>query len=85
MNPVRRRKKGSKNKANAEVRELARTYTTVAIKTLAALMLSHFPPGRAPRPRAVVAARTVAEIGMHQYDAGTILRLDKIEAAQRRP
>src|ERR1700719_1226092 len=31
---------GSKNKANAEVRELARTYTTVAIKTLAALMLS---------------------------------------------
>ena len=43
MNPhpsVRGRKKGSKNKANAEVRELARTYTTVAIKTLAALMLS---------------------------------------------
>ena|ERR1700674_4106661 len=30
------------------------------------------------------AARTVAEIGMHQYDADTILRkLDKIEAAQR--
>ena len=43
MNPhpsVRGRRKGSKNKANAEVRELARTYTTVAIKTLAALMLS---------------------------------------------
>ena len=43
MNPrpsVKGRKKGSKNKANAEVRELARTYTTVAIKTLAALMLS---------------------------------------------
>ena len=30
------------------------------------------------------AARTVAEIGMHQYDADTILRkLDKVEAAQR--
>jgi hypothetical protein len=30
------------------------------------------------------AARTVAEIGMHQYDADTILRkLEKIEAAQR--
>ena len=30
------------------------------------------------------AARTVAEIGIHQYDADTILRkLDKIEAAQR--
>jgi hypothetical protein len=29
------RKKGSKNKATAEVRELARNYTTVAIKTLA--------------------------------------------------
>ena len=31
------------------------------------------------------AARTVAEIGMHQYDAETILRkLDDIEASQRR-
>jgi hypothetical protein len=31
------------------------------------------------------AARTVAEIGMHQYDAETILRkLDEIEARQRR-
>jgi hypothetical protein len=30
------------------------------------------------------AARTVAEIGMHPYDADTILRkLDKVEAAQR--
>jgi hypothetical protein len=30
------------------------------------------------------AARTVAEIGMHQYDANTIIReLDKAEAAQR--
>ena len=37
MNPhpsVRGRKKGDKNKANAAVRELARTYTTIAIKTL---------------------------------------------------
>ncbi len=41
MNPypsVRGRKNGSKNKANAEVRELARTYTTVAIKTLAGFL-----------------------------------------------
>jgi hypothetical protein len=31
------------------------------------------------------AARTVAEIGMHQYDGETILRkLDEIEASQRR-
>lgn len=31
------------------------------------------------------AARTVAEIGLHQHDADTILRkLDEIEAAQRR-
>ena len=31
------------------------------------------------------AARTVAEIGMHQYDAETILRkLDDLEASQRR-
>ena len=30
------------------------------------------------------AARTVAEIGMHQYDADTILlKLEKVEAAQR--
>ncbi len=30
------------------------------------------------------AARTVAEIGIHQYDAETILKkLDEIEAAQR--
>jgi hypothetical protein len=43
MNPhpsIKSRKKGSKNKTNAEVRELARTYTTVAIKTLPALMPS---------------------------------------------
>ena len=32
------------------------------------------------------AARTVAEIGMHQHDAETIVRkLDEIEAAQQRP
>jgi hypothetical protein len=31
------------------------------------------------------AARTVAELGMHQYDAETILRkLDDLEARQRR-
>jgi hypothetical protein len=31
------------------------------------------------------AARTAAEIGMHQYDGETILRkLDEIEASQRR-
>jgi alpha-beta hydrolase superfamily lysophospholipase len=32
----------------------------------------------------LAAARTVAELGLHQYDADTILRkLDKIEATQR--
>ena len=54
--------------------------TVKAVATLAALLAAKEPP--------VVrlgAARTVAELGQHQYDAETILKkLDEIEARQRR-
>jgi hypothetical protein len=51
-----------------------------AVDTLAALLGDQEPP-----TVRLGAARTVAEIGMHQYDAETILRkLDEIEARQRR-
>ena len=54
--------------------------TARAVDTLAALLGDKEPP--AVR---LGAARTVAEIGLHQYDAETILRkLDEIEARQRR-
>ena len=53
--------------------------TAVAIDTLATLM------GRGSPPAVRLgAARTVAELGIHQHDADTILRkLDEIEAGQR--
>ena len=51
-----------------------------AVDTLAALLGDKEPP--AVR---LGAARTVAELGQHQYDAETILKkLDEIEARQRR-
>ena len=54
--------------------------TVRAVDTLADLLGTTKPP--AVR---LGAARTVAEIGMHQYDAETILRkLDELEARQRR-
>ena len=54
--------------------------TVRAVDTLADLLGDTKPP--AVR---LGAARTVAEIGMHQYDAETILRkLDDLEARQRR-
>lgn len=54
--------------------------TVKAVTTLADLLGTSKPP--AVR---LGAARTVAEIGMHQYDAETILRkLDDLEASQRR-
>ena len=51
-----------------------------AVETLADLL------GAATHPAVRLgAARTVAEIGMHQYDAETILKkLDDLEASQRR-
>jgi hypothetical protein len=50
-----------------------------AVETLAALL------GDAEPPAVRLGARTVADIGMHQYDAETILRkLDDLEASQRR-
>jgi hypothetical protein len=54
--------------------------TVRAVETLADLL------GAATQPAVRLgAARTVAEIGMHQYDGETILRkLDAIEASQRR-
>ena len=52
----------------------------VAIDTLAALMGRQMPPNVR-----LGAARTVAELGIHQNDAETIIRrLDEIEAQQRR-
>jgi hypothetical protein len=54
--------------------------TVRAVDTLADLLGTTNPP--AVR---LGAARTVAEIGMHQYDAETILKkLDDIETRQRR-
>jgi hypothetical protein len=54
--------------------------TVRAVQTLADLL----DDATAPAVR-LGAARTVAEIGMHQYDGETILRkLDEIEASQRR-
>ena len=54
--------------------------TVRAVDTLAALLADKEPP--AVR---LGAARTVADIGLHQYDAETILKkLDEIEARQRR-
>ena len=54
--------------------------TARAVDTLAALLGEKEPP--AVR---LGAARTVADIGLHQHDAETILRkLDEIEARQRR-
>src|SRR4029450_6122770 len=54
--------------------------TVRAVDTLAALLGDKEPP--AVR---LGAARTVADIGLHQYDAETILKkLDEIEARQRR-
>ena len=54
--------------------------TVRAVDTFADLLGTSKPP--AVR---LGAARTVAEIGMHQYDAETILRkLDDLEASQRR-
>jgi hypothetical protein len=54
--------------------------TVRAVDTLAALLGDKEPP--AVR---LGAARTAADIGLHQYDAETILRkLDAIEARQRR-
>jgi hypothetical protein len=54
--------------------------TVKAVDTLAALLADKEPP--AVR---LGAARTVAELGQHQYDAETILKkLDEIEARQRR-
>ena len=51
-----------------------------AVETLADLLGTAKPP--AVR---LGAARTVAEIGMHQYDAETILKkLDDLESSQRR-
>jgi hypothetical protein len=54
--------------------------TVRAVEALADLL------GEATQPAVRLgAARTVAEIGMHQYDGETILRkLDEIEASQRR-
>ena len=54
--------------------------TVRAVETLADLLGDN----KHPAVR-LGAARTVAEIGMHQYDAETILRkLDELEASQRR-
>jgi hypothetical protein len=54
--------------------------TVKAVDTLAALLAAKEPP--AVR---LGAARTVAELGQHQYDAEIILKkLDEIEARQRR-
>jgi len=54
--------------------------TVRAVETFADLLGTTKPP--AVR---LGAARTVAEIGMHQYDAETILKkLDDLEASQRR-
>jgi hypothetical protein len=54
--------------------------TVRAVDTLADLLADKEPP--AVR---LGAARTVADIGLHQYDAETIVRkLDEIEARQRR-
>ena len=51
-----------------------------AVDTLAALLADKEPPALR-----LGAARTVADIGLHQYDAETILKkLDEIEARQRR-
>lgn len=56
-----------------------RGLTAVAIDTLVALMGRRMPPNVR-----LGAARTVAELGIHQNDAETILRrLDEIEACQR--
>lgn len=53
--------------------------TTVAIDTLAELMGRQMPPNVR-----LGAARTVAELGIHQNDADTILRkLDEMEANER--
>jgi hypothetical protein len=56
------------------------TLTVRAVETLAELL------GATKHPAVRLgAARTVAEIGMHQYDAETILRkLDDLETSQRR-
>jgi hypothetical protein len=56
------------------------TLTITAVSTLADLLGDTHPP--AVR---LGAARTVAELGQHQYDGETIMRkLDEIEARQRK-
>ena len=54
--------------------------TITAVETLAELLRDTHPP-----TVRLGAARTVVEVGVHQYDAETILKkLDEIEARQRR-
>ncbi len=62
---------------------MARGYEDRAVRDLAFLFL-HLLATVARLAGPVGAARTVAELGIHQYDADTILRkIDEIEGYQR--